>query len=405
MAIQIKATPVNYASINDNLVYVAYEGTKAADPVTYVDYKYVADVYISGVMKARLKVYPDPVTLMGVFNIDKIARTFLNEIILGINAIDFAAYSAGALDYYIPVVIKFGEEYGGTLYTDLTVDTSRNYYNHYNVMNTAFDTQLRNFNGRVTNGPLTRYLTFGRVSLVPYFFQTADTYVCTVKTYNATGALIATHTANYVVTDANSIYVFDFGANGIGVLTGGSGITGSTAYYTVQIGAGADTFTMVHYCEGRYSVNNITSPYLIHFINQFGGFETLEFPKVSRKTYDIERHTYIQKDYRVDGAGSVNRSNPNGNVMYGSVKTYASLFTPKMKLTTEILSDEQYRWLRELVYSPVVYFEDQNGEGDGYRIPVQIEATNYEEVKFVNDKITCLQIDINFGKQLNTQFQ
>ena len=45
-----ESTPPQYSSVNDSLVYVAYDA-HAADPATYPNYKYVGEVWINGALK------------------------------------------------------------------------------------------------------------------------------------------------------------------------------------------------------------------------------------------------------------------------------------------------------------------------------------------------------------------
>ncbi|HVX51246.1 MAG TPA: hypothetical protein VHB48_13855, partial [Chitinophagaceae bacterium] len=80
--------------------------------------------------------------------------------------------------------------------------------------------------------------------------------------------------------------------------------------------------------------------------------------------------------------------------------TYASQYTEKMTLNTDIITDEEYIWMADLVLSPLVYMET-----GGYFIPIAITATSYEYKKRINDKLTNLQIDIEFGDHFNTQYR
>lgn len=54
MAIVLNSEAGNTSSVNNEMLFVAYEATKATDPVTYVDYSYVCDVYVDSVFIERL---------------------------------------------------------------------------------------------------------------------------------------------------------------------------------------------------------------------------------------------------------------------------------------------------------------------------------------------------------------
>ena len=168
-------------------------------------------------------------------------------------------------------------------------------------------------------------------------------------------------------------------------------ITTAVDHYTVTING--YTYTVYIYCEVKYT------PYTIHFLNKLGGFESFDFRKVSRKTLGIEKKQFQQQAYRMDSSGAVSLRTSNG-VMNDTDTTYSVSFKEKMKLFADITTDTQYQWLAELVTSPIIYFDD-----NGTLVPVTISNTDYEFKKVINDKITSLSIDIEFGKALNTQYR
>ena len=86
--------------------------------------------------------------------------------------------------------------------------------------------------------------------------------------------------------------------------------------------------------------------------------------------------------------------------MHEQRSVFASRFKEKLKISTDLLSDDDYDWLVQLVVSPLVYLEDQNTI-----YPVVITNTNYEYKKYINDRLTSLAIDIEFGNMLKTQFR
>jgi hypothetical protein len=120
---------------------------------------------------------------------------------------------------------------------------------------------------------------------------------------------------------------------------------------------------------------------------------------VSRRTIDIEKKSYTQKGYSMDASGVISFKNSN-NVYNEQKSTYSSTFSEKLKLTTDFLTDTEYTWLSELVLSPLVYIEE-----DGYFLPVTIGQNNYEFKKRVNDKLTPLAIEIEYGGTYNAQYR
>jgi hypothetical protein len=388
MAIVINNTPVAYSSLNGDLIFTAYESVKANDPVTYVGYKYICDVYVSGVLITRLKSNPDPVYKRGFFNIARSVRNYLS---LQFNpASGFNPQSFGSTEFWLSVQCQFGEEYGGTLYTNLTTDTARVFFNHYNGRLTTTDTILTNYLDKpASNSPSYKYVGFGAKCFIPYFATTTGLITISANYFNAAGTSLGT-ASNTVSVTANKLSIFDIGSLGMNALMSFV-ITTAVDHYTVSING--VSYTVYIYCETKYT------PYSIHFLNKLGGFESFDFRKVSRKTLDLEKKQFQQQTYRMDSSGAVSLRTSNG-VMNDTDTTYAVNFKEKLKLFADITTDAQYQWLAELVTSPIVYFDDS-----GVLVPVTISNTTYEFKKVINDKITSLSIDIEFGKSLNTQFR
>lgn len=386
MAIVINNTPVDYASMHGDLIFTAYNSVNVSQP----GYKYICDVYIGSTLACRLKSFPNPANSNGIFNIGSIIRNYIAQQLAPANGLRSQEFGSG--QFFLDVTCKFGEEYGGTLYTNLTIDSTRRYYNHYNGRLLSSQTLLSSFTDlALTNRPYeNKVLLSDNFTFLPYFPTTTSAITVVVKSYDLSGTIAATSTTTVTPGAANKIQQLNVSPAGINASFAGV-ITGATSYYTVKIGATSIyKFTLV--CEGRYT------PYNVHFLNQFGGFETFIFQKLSRKTFDIEKKDFTQLPYRVDGSGVVTFQ--SSNVLYDTRTTYASHYNEKLKLSTDILTDLEYQWLRELALSPLVYLQEGS-----YFVPVSISDTNYEQKKFINDKITALQINLEFGEQYNAQYR
>lgn len=422
MAIVLNNTPVNNASLQGDLLFTAFESVKAIDPVTYPNYKYICDVYVAGVMIFRARAFPRPDNKRGVFNIAPILRSYV--------AMNFAPTGPGMLVqefgagvWYLDVVCKFGEEYNFTSTSNLTIDSSRRYYNHYNNQIYSVQTILTNYiNNLASNRPYYNSLRLSVPNFFVPFYSTGSSITVSVTTYSSPlfsggyildtdGSIISTDTgerillpgSGYVVTTATgtgtlsvtggSLQQLNLAPSAINSTVGSALIDATTDYYVVTLnGTVSLCFRVV--CEAIYK------PYTLHFMNQLGGFDSVEFRKLSRKTYDIEKKTYVQQPFRMDSGGLITYSNPSG-VVNESVTTYSSQFTPKLKLSTDMLTDVDFAWLKELVFSPLVYLQDAAN-----LVPVSITATSYEEMKYVNERnISALQVDLEYGTKLNAQYR
>lgn len=147
MAIEVKTQPGTYYSVHGDLLYVVHEATKANDPVTYPDYRYVADVYAGTELITRLKAYPQPDTKMGIFNISNILRNYVTPVF---NPVADTLYcqSLASGDFNVSGTVYFGEEYNFETFPALVTDTGRKFYNHYNGRMLGNLTNLSSYPGK-----------------------------------------------------------------------------------------------------------------------------------------------------------------------------------------------------------------------------------------------------------------
>jgi len=390
MAIVINTSPGTYLSAHEYLLFVVYEATKANDAVTYPDYKYVADVYVNGVMVARKKVTPDPVNKRGVFDISTIVRNYVSSV-FSPTAGQLLAQQSGANEFFVSVVVKFGEEYNLSTYTDLTVDSARVYFNHYNADLIGAASLLSGYTNkclslRPAGTSVDRDDNFHFISYLP---TSTTPFDVEIKAYSGT-TNTGTITQSITPAAANTLQVFNIAPVLLNTLTAGF-ISDSTTHYTVEVND--DLYALKIDCEPKYET------YTLHFLNRFGGFDSKDFNKVSRKSIAIEKKSFEKLPYKVDNSGVVSFFNSN-KVYHETKSTYAGKLDQSITLNSDILSDAEYEWLGDLVASPLVYMQS----GD-YFLPVGIKATNYEFKKVINDKLTNLTIEIDLGKSYHTQYR
>jgi hypothetical protein len=125
------------------------------------------------------------------------------------------------------------------------------------------------------------------------------------------------------------------------------------------------------------------------------------FNKASKRSFNIEKKTYQQKPYRVSGSGIVSVQDETSYAkMWQQKTTFASKFSEKLRVTTDFLTDVEYKWLYQLVVSPLVYLQDV----DGTLYPVQITNTNYDVNTHLQNKLSNLSLDLEFATSYKTQF-
>lgn len=387
-------TPPDYSSAHSDIIFTAYQ----VDDVTRAlpNYKYICDVYI-GTAMFRLKALPKPSNGEGVFNIGHIVRSYL-AMQFAPGDSSFLAQTIGNGNFYHNVQCKFGEEHEYTMYPNVLVDEVRTYYNYYTGRRVDNTSLIEQFVGkRLSNSPQRFYTLTGNPFLfLPYFNDSATELDINIKAYSANGldsdldVDLDNEDIDFDTTQAvvpGSLLQFNLAPHIIADMLPTP--LGDRWRYVIEINGEPFADVSIE-CENTYI------PYTLHFMNQYGGFESFDFRKVSRKTIDLEKKDFTQLPYRVGASVAYNY----GNVANHTKTVYASQYTEKLKLTSDHVTDEQYRWLKELVISPIVYLQEGNK-----LVPVTIVSNNYEERQYVNDRLTSLILDLDFGQTLNAQYQ
>ena len=382
------------ASVHNPIIWASLS-TKPNNPVTYPNYKYVLDVYINSVLVQRLKAFPQPDTKIGVFDIGPVVRNYVEcQLSPGI---EFVCQTLVEGQFSLLIDVEAGEEYNGTVYPNIEAGQER-YFNTYNEANFSGLAPIVDYRDKVASTrPTLSKVRMGETRFfIPFYSESISALDVTRKLYaKTTRALLNTQTVSTAITNPHMVIINaapesvnnHFATNIDPALHWG---------YSLQFGnAGAEYFFELT-CE------KIHTPYLLHFLNRFGGYETAEFRKRSRINTDITKKSYGQKNYRVNlRSGDPVISYSVNNVLHAPRPTYASTFMDKLKVSSDVLNDDHYVWLRQLVVSPEVYLD----KGDGLIYPVSIVNTNYEERKYVNDRVTALTIDLEFGNTLNAQYR
>jgi hypothetical protein len=397
MSYIIKDSPAQYLSAHGDIVYVVHETTKANAPTTYPNFKYVADVYIGGVMVSRLKIVPDPVNHFGVFNIGNIVRNYVDSNFTGI---DIYNLQPDVFDNHaVSVEVKFGYEYGvtPTLYTNILTDTVK-YFNYYTgrLVGSVMENLSVYLDQFATSRPLrTSVLNTSKVVFMPYF-SSGSAVTMYVDLYNAAGALIDNNdVSGSVASDTmcifnvspyvlNDYFGFDFT---------------NVAYYTVTMvaddpppGWAAITYRYDLYCEPRYT------QYTLHFLNRLGGYESYSFSKVSKRAIDITKKDFTKLRYSINSSGMMSYN--DGAVMNDDKVTYFGNFKERLELNSDWLTQDQLSWLSELVKSPQVYIED-----NGYLVPFAITDQAFEYKQRSSDRHFNLKIAGEYGDIKNVQYR
>lgn len=406
MAYTIKYNPAErYISAHENVMFTVLEDTKPFTSSTYPNYKYVCDIYIKDAanvetLVTRLKSYPQPGTKLGVFDIGNVVRNYINTTFAPTpNAI--MCQKMGADYFYVQVICRFGEEYNNIVYPNLIIDSQRAYFNHYNERQFGTNTILTNYKDKaLTNRPYATPVSRNASNcFIPFFPSDDTTYTVRVRCYNKSLGLIRTVGFPFTPTSGSidELQQLNVSPTVLNQNTAGT-IDDIVDYYTITLETtnipddSVYRFDIV--CESKYQIK------ALHFLNKLGGFETKEFTKVSRKTNSITRTSYGKPSYVVNSNGSVSWYDSTTKVYQEQKANFASEWSDKMQLNTDLLTDAEYVWLGELLKSTMIYMEI-----GGYFYSVTITDTDYEERKIINDRLTNLTLNIEFGETFNAQFR
>jgi hypothetical protein len=133
-------------------------------------------------------------------------------------------------------------------------------------------------------------------------------------------------------------------------------------------------------------------------MNALGMFETLNFSLASRLSMNVERKGFEQRDYRFNG-NAVDYKSANNKYYEGKIN-YDNKADVSYKLTSNPLTDLQYKWASELIMSPQILMEV-----DGYFYPVLVKNNTYEFNTFVNDRLKAFEIDFDMNLTRHSQLR
>jgi hypothetical protein len=408
MAITIQSSPAPYSSMHDDLWFVS-----SSTNVGQTAFKFVYDVYVNGSQVSRTKVYPSPSAegSYGVFNASPMVRSFVtNYFEPSGSSILVASNDKIKVDSQIRV----GEEYvsGGNLITIPNVASgalaSYNYYpplfadilfvnnNTPLVLSDYYDNLLlENFTDdwitERDNEKIT--IEYGDNFYATYFKITAGTYNAFIDVINESGAVVDTVSGG--ITFSGEMNLFNCQAGHINTFAGRTLITEATYGYNVYLKRGVAVSRKLQFIQKCYPKYK---QYNLHFLNRLGGWDTMKFALVNRRSTELQRASYRRNDWQLSGNTMSNID--SYNKYNETTLNYAIQHKDKFHLISDWVSQQDYEWLGQLFASTIVYMEVQ-----GAYFPVTISSTNYEYKLETSDKLFNFEIDIEVGKYLTSQFR
>jgi hypothetical protein len=408
MAITIQSSPAPYSSMHDDLWYVS-----SSTNVGQTAFKFVYDVYVNGAQVSRTKVYPSPSAegSYGVFNASPMVRSYVSNYFEPSGSSILVASND---KIKVNSTIKIGEEYvsGGNLITNLNLVsgalTAYNYYpplfadilfvnnNTPLVLSDYYDNLLlENFTDDWITERDTEKITieYGDNFYATYFKITSGTYSAWIDVVNESGSII--DTASGGITFSGEMNLFNCQAGHINTFAGRTLITEDTYGYNVYLKRGvaiSRKLQFVQKCYPKYKQYNL------HFLNRLGGWDTMKFALVNKRSTELQRASYRRNDWQLSGNTMTNID--AYNKYNETTLNYAIQHKDKFHLISDWVSQQDYEWLAQLFASSITYMEVQ-----GAYFPVTISSTNYDYKLESSDKLFNFEIDIEVGKYLTSQFR
>ena len=408
MAITIQSSPAPYSSMHDDLWFVS-----SSTNIGELAFKFVYDVYVNGSQVSRTKVYPSPSAegSYGVFNASPMVRSFVTNY--------FEPSGSSILvssndKIKVDSQIRVGEEYvsGGSLITTSNLASGAlaayNYYpplfadilfvnnNTPLVLSDYYDNLLlENFTDdwitERDNEKIT--IEYGDNFYATYFKITAGTYNAIVDVLNEAGSVIDTVSGG--ITFTGEMNLFNCQVGHINTFAGRTLVTEDTYGYNVYIKRGVAISRKLQFIQKCYPKYR---QYNLHFLNRLGGWDTMKFALVNKRSTELQRASYRRNDWQLSGNAMSNID--SYNKYNETTLNYAIQHKDKFHLISDWVSEQDYEWLAQLFASTIVYMEVQ-----GAYFPVTISSTNYEYKLETSDKLFNFEIDIEIGKYLTSQFR
>jgi hypothetical protein len=391
MAITINSTPEAYPSMHDDLWYVV-----TSTNTNQVNFKYVFDVYVNSSLVARIKTFADPSSSKGIFNASNIIRNYWTSYFKPNTTTTFWSYTGN--DIYVPFEIRFGEEYDGSLYTNLASGN----YKAFNFYNPVFrDPSTSYFQPYISKWLTNRDKSKLECAIGEHLYMgwmntaaSTPTLTMTVQKYLPGGATDGSPVTSSTET-VQSFVLVDLSPAAINAELGQSLITAATYQYGVKINYGgnsSDELKIMVACSPKFT------PVTLHFLNQLGGYDSFMFRAVNRQNKAIDRKQYERSNWQLN-SGTM-QSYDSYKRMYEGANVFSVQQGVSFRLQSDYIGQTDYTWLSELIASPEVYME--NG---GYYYPVAVKTASWDEKFRAADKMFNMILDVDYGRKINSQYR
>ncbi len=375
--ITIIENPNNWQNLYNEIV-VGVSGSNSTQP----NFQFLCDVNVSGQTNPVTRLTYPKQPLVGTVQIN-IADVIKNYVTYDFNAFNTTALvkcTNSEVKYWlelgeiydnvsgVPVIYSNQAQYGtsgspksGSNAIFDFLDWSKTAFSTNKLLSTSNQVSLNDNSYREKiRSNQQRFLTF--------FDLNNNIVIVELTLYNSAGVVLLTNSYSSY-TPQSGIVALNIGDSMLDFF-GASGYMSSASYYKVDIKDSGDDLVFTKTIDIDNSCAKFPI-YRLHWLNSMGGFDAFNFNMVS-----IERTEIENKEFKK--VQSLNYAKTD------RLKTkYYTKLMESITLNSDLLSDDEYAALEELVLSPIVMMETSTST----YVPVNIVATNYVKRKYDQGRV------------------
>ncbi len=398
-------------ALDDN-IFVVKDTTNTNE----LKYKYICTITIDGVLRAKLKQTPNGVSA-GIFNISAVIRDYLeSQLTYASDSVHKVVTEANTTLYKV-VTLGFGYEYAASAdeqptetlgQASATVYATRSTFipNYASLADVAVDDYVPGTTAKfLTSLPNEIYTTeddWGVVAMITDFTTSKRAMYMRVRYYNGNTMLSDSMLPFNQAWLGTSKYGY-FGAypENLEVQTADADAKPSAnagwTYYTVQAKLSSLTsstsmsqvYTFYKQTECKYDV------YRLAWLNEYGGWDYLNFPKASQTSTEVKRETYMRdgSNYMTAGTGTSFVRNPwdMGQTAYGVTSQ------DTIKMNSDFLPESYNAVYKSLMHAREVYLQNEDW------LPVTLKESRASYMIGVNGQMVQYSVEVQLGRKNVTQ--
>lgn len=396
MAAVISDAPSAYAPAHDDIWF-----TFTSNQSGTTNFKFIVDIKVNNTLVSRAKVFPDSGGY-GYYNTAPIVRAYITNYFEPSGSSILVASNTKFKSEY---KLELGEEVSGVITTN---QASGSYaaYNCYRPLFTDYyatgnktftsyydaDTLANYEDNWLTERDLEIDASFGDNIYISFFRKTAGTYTGVLQVLGE-GEVVQNSVSATV--SLNEFNLFNMGDANINTWAASSVITSSTYgynFYLDRSGTKSRTVKIRNKCYPKHT------PYNIHFLNRLGGYDTMKFALVNKRQSSFERKMFAKPQWQTQS--NVKTMADSYNRIHETDTVFSVAHTNTMHLVSDWVSQQESDWLQQLLASTSVYVESNGGY-----FPVRITNGQYDFKITEADKLWNVEIDIEIGRVINSQYR